>query len=514
MYCLYLRKSRADADAELRGEGETLARHEKQLLTLAKSMNLPISNIYREIVSGETIASRPVMQQLLSEVEQGIYKGVLVVEVERLARGDTIDQGIVSQAFKFSQTKIITPMKIYDPNNEFDEEYFEFGLFMSRREYKAINRRLQSGRLSSVKEGKYVGNKPPYGYDRVKIENDKGFTLIPNESESEIVKLIFKLYTCDDRLGVALIVRRLNELGIKPRYNEFWVTGTVQDILKNPVYIGKLKWNSRKQVKTVINGEIVKSRPRAKEENITYTKGLHEPLIDEITWEKAKYYMNKNPRPPVVQNKKLSNPLASLIVCKKCGRKMVMRPYSKPGTKPTIICPITACNNVSSKLEHIEKSILHELNITVINLETEINKKEKVKEVNLEEKIIKNLNKELSKLKVQSENLYDLLEQGIYTHEVFINRSKAIGERISIIEESIRNTEKELKNKTNQISTEKFIPQLKNVIKMYPLVESVELKNTLLKSVIQKVVYEKNKKGTRRKDNMEMEFTIEVILKR
>ena len=119
-YCLYLRKSRADSEAEARGEGETLARHEKALLDLAKKLNLNITAIYREIVSGETIAARPVMQQLLQEVEQGIWDGVLVMEVERLARGDTIDQGIVAQTFKFSDTKIITPIKTYNPNNEFD----------------------------------------------------------------------------------------------------------------------------------------------------------------------------------------------------------------------------------------------------------------------------------------------------------------------------------------------------------------------------------------------------------
>ena len=47
----------------------------------------------------------------------------------------------------------MTPSKTYDPENEFDEEYFEFGLFMSRREYKTINRRLQRGRAASIKEG-------------------------------------------------------------------------------------------------------------------------------------------------------------------------------------------------------------------------------------------------------------------------------------------------------------------------------------------------------------------------
>ena len=184
--CIYLRKSRADREAEARGEGETLARHERILLDLARSRNYNVGAIYREIVSGETISARPVMQQLLREVEAGSWDGVLVVEVERLARGDTIDQGVVSRAFQFSDTKIITPTKTYDPDNEFDEEYFEFGLFMSRREYKTIKRRLNAGRIASVKEGKYCGSKPPYGYERVKLHGEKGFTLQPDRAQAAV----------------------------------------------------------------------------------------------------------------------------------------------------------------------------------------------------------------------------------------------------------------------------------------------------------------------------------------
>lgn len=171
--CIYLRKSRADREAEARGEGETLARHERILLDLAKKRGYNVGAIYKEIVSGETISARPVMQQLLREVESGMWDGVLVVEVERLARGDTIDQGVVARSFQYSNTLIITPLKTYDPNNEYDEEYFEFGLFMSRREYKTIRRRLTAGRESSAKEGKYCGSKPPYGYSRVKLVGEK-----------------------------------------------------------------------------------------------------------------------------------------------------------------------------------------------------------------------------------------------------------------------------------------------------------------------------------------------------
>ena len=174
--CIYLRKSRADVETDKKDNIDTLKRHKKVLLEYAEKNKLQVTKIFSEIVSGESISARPEMQKLLSEIEKGLWDGVLVMEIERLARGDTIDQGILARYFKFSETKIITPTKIYDPNNEFDEEYFEFGLFMSRREYKTINRRLQNGRLLSVKEGKFIGSIAPYGYKKKKLEKQKGFT--------------------------------------------------------------------------------------------------------------------------------------------------------------------------------------------------------------------------------------------------------------------------------------------------------------------------------------------------
>lgn len=78
-----------------------MERHLETLQRLAKKMNLNVTHVYAEVVSGESIDSRPQMQTLLRDVETGIYDGVLVVEVERLARGDTSDQGRVAKTFKF-----------------------------------------------------------------------------------------------------------------------------------------------------------------------------------------------------------------------------------------------------------------------------------------------------------------------------------------------------------------------------------------------------------------------------
>ena len=189
-YCIYLRKSRQDLEAEARGEGDTLARHRRTLTELAEARSLPVGAIYEEVVSGDTIAARPQMQRLLQEVEAGQWRGVIVMEIERLARGDSIDQGIVARAFKYSETRIITPFKTFDPNNEYDEEYFEFGLFMSRREYKTIRRRLNAGVQAARREGKYTAGQPPFGYRKIKQRRKRRLARARPANRSDRAKCI------------------------------------------------------------------------------------------------------------------------------------------------------------------------------------------------------------------------------------------------------------------------------------------------------------------------------------
>ena len=70
--CIYLRKSRQDEELEKKGQYDTLAKHRKELLETAKAMHLDIVDIKQELVSGDTIASRPKMIELLEEVKQGM----------------------------------------------------------------------------------------------------------------------------------------------------------------------------------------------------------------------------------------------------------------------------------------------------------------------------------------------------------------------------------------------------------------------------------------------------------
>ena len=490
-------------EAEARGEGETLARHEKALLELGQRQKLNITQIYREIVSGETIAARPVMQQLLNEVEQGMWDGVLVMEVERLARGDTIDQGIVAQTFKFSGTEIITPLKTYDPNNEYDEEYFEFGLFMSRREYKTINRRLQRGRIASVKEGKFVGNKPPYGYLRKKLEHEKGFTLVPDTNSAPIVKTIFKLFAYGEQqengeyrqIGVSLIVRKLNDLKIPPQHGDVWVDATIRGLLQNPVYIGKIRWNNRPIRKKIVDGKMVKERPRAKPEDWILADGLHEPLIDRKAWDIVQQKLKEHSAHPSPKSSAISNPLAGLIICGKCGRRMVRRPFTNRNYPAILMCPSTACDNISSALDLVESHVLKMLKQWLIQYRVRYNtaKTTSNAQEDLQRKALQAAETELSKLEKQRDNIYDLLEKKVYTTDVFLERTKSIDNKIQQSKENITRISGEIQRNTRMEQDRKIIiPRTEHVLTEYPKAKTPAEKNDLLKSVIEKVVYTKN----------------------
>jgi len=500
-YCAYLRKSRADRDAELRGEEETLKRHRQLLTDFAEHHQINISRFYCEVVSGDTIESRPVVQELLADVEAGKWDGVLVVEVERLARGNTKDQGIVADAFKYSATRIITPSKTYDPNNEFDEEYFEFGLFMSRREYKTINRRLQRGRIASVKEGKYICSTAPYGYRRVKIPQDKGYTLEIIPEEADIVRQIFEWYchgeTRSDntvqRLGTEAIAMRLDSLGVKPTVNAYWSKATISDMLRNKIYAGYVTFGKQKEVRSSVNGKIVSMR----KSNPDYlcVKGLHPAIIDEATFNMAETIRKTNRKNTTPSSQVLQNPLSGIVYCRKCGQLMTRLAPNSRNKYSTIKCPNRHCDNISSPIFLVEEQILqflrnwleaYELNRTMIPVVP------LYQEVENKQAMLSRIESEINGLNAQLNKAYDFLEQGVYTIEVFQQRSALLKNNIKQLEMSIDLIREEI-DRLEKLRAERelYAPKVKHLLEHYRS-NSVESNNQILKEVIEKVYYIKD----------------------
>lgn len=491
-FLMYLRKSRADLEAESRGAEDTLKRHERLLRETADRLGIIVQecNIYREVVTGETIAERIEMQKLLRRVQTGTVRGVLVMEVERLSRGDTIDQGIVAQTFKYSDTLIITPIKIYDPNDEYDEEYFEFGLFQSRREYKAITRRLQRGRRASVVEGKFVSSVPPYGYLRKKLVGEKGWILDINPEEAETVKLIFDMYVNQNK-GLASIADKLDLLGYKPRHNEKWSVSSIRSILANPAYIGKIVYGFRKQVKVMRDGRVVKIRPRNK--NCEKFDGRHPAIIDEITWNKAQKKIASHPSPRTNKDAEIKNPLAGILVCGMCGRVMRRKTMNKNPTG--IICATRGCRNVGSYLHYVEEDVIKALDKWLEEYKLNVKKSSgESSEVQRIRKAIERTEQEINTINKQIDNLRDLLEKEVYTIDVYMDRFRKLDARKKEETRRLEELKKQLSTFSSAYS-DIIIPRVEHVLETYYSVKTPEKRNQLLKTAIKRVEYIKNKRG-------------------
>jgi site-specific DNA recombinase len=498
---IYLRKSRADLEAEKSGEFETLNRHKTTLLKLARETNLNVVEIKEEIVSGESILHRPKMLDLLKEVEAKKYDAVLVMDIDRLGRGDMKDQGVILETFKDSGTKIITPRKTYDLMDEFDEEYSEFEAFMARKELKLINRRMQRGRIKSIEEGNYIYTDAPFGYNIVNISK-KERTLEPNE-QAEIVKLIFDLYINGD-MGYTKIARYLNNRHLLAYKSDKWSVSSIRNIVQNRIYTGVLEWQKNITTKQMNeNGNSV--RIKNDDKNVIVSKGKHPAIITEEIWDKARKIRESHTH--TNHTNKLSNPLAGVLKCKICGRVM----FSHLGRGIRHITCRGRCGNKGARFEYVEKALLDSLVEYLINYEIKIanNDIKSIKtysEKDINEKALNELKKELEELGRQKNKLFDLLERGIYGDDTFLERTQIIQSRTETLNKSI--DEINARMKTAMKDDKQIAAGIRKVLELYPITDSAKEKNNLLKSVIKEAIY--YKRPDQRNDNFDLYVELKV----
>ena len=337
----YGRKSRTD-DPLLSVE-EVLDKHDKIIEEYAEKYlggPIPDENKYREVGSAESLDSRPEILRLLKTIENPAIKAVAVVEVQRLSRGDLEDAGRLIRILRYTNTYVITPMKIYDLRDEYDRDAFERELKRGN-EYLEYFKKIQArGKLASVKEGNYVGSVAPYGFDRIeKTDGKKTYhTLIERKDQADVVRMVFNWY-CNEDIGVTAICRRLESLGLKTKTGgNRWRSYQIFSMLENVHYIGCVRWNWRKTIKIIEDQEIRKLRPKAKVDEYLIFEGKHDGIISEELFYKARDI--KGQRHRTKQDLTLKNPFSGIMYCK-CGAKMGYNTYRRKGVEyapPKLVC--------------------------------------------------------------------------------------------------------------------------------------------------------------------------------
>lgn len=401
----YDRKSRFD-DPLLTVE-ELLERHSKIIEDYAtKNLGglIPEENKYKEVGSGESIDERPEMLRLLKAIESPAIKAVIVVDIQRLSRGDLEDAGRLIKLFRYTNTLIITPMKIYDLRDEYDRDAVERELKRGNDYLEYFKRIQRNGKLASIKEGNFVGSVAPYGFNRKEVPNGKRtcFILEENKEQADIVRMIFNWY-CNENIGVTAICRRLESMGVKTNSGGYkWNSSIIFAMLENVHYIGYVRWNWRKTIKVIEDQEVKKLRPKAKDvdEYLMY-KGKHEAIISEELFNKARKIRGTRHRTKT--DTSLKNPLSGLMYCK-CGSKIGYNTYKRHGEEfapPKLRCNNQVyCKTGSAYFAEVMKHICDVLRDCIADFEMRLEEKQD-DSIKLHKNLISNLERKLKDLEAK-----------------------------------------------------------------------------------------------------------------
>ena len=505
-YLMYLRKSRQDDPRET--VEEVLSKHERDLQELALREfggRIPEGNIYREVVSGESIEGREEMQKVLSRIESPNIKGVLVVDPQRLSRGDLEDCGRLISDFRYTQTVIVTLRDTYDLTIKRDRRYFQDELLRGSDYLEYTKEVLRRGRENAVKRGCFIMQNPPYGYNKIKIGKDH--TLEPND-DADVVRMIFDLYAIE-RMTTYGIVQKLEEMGIPAPKGGKWHKEVISRMVQNLHYIGKVVCNSRPTIMVIENGERKMRRRKVPLDECIIAEGKHPAIIDKEVWEKAQERSKNAPRHR--SDTDLVNVLAGMLRCSQCGYIMDRRNlpsgarYFCPARSNKQCFRSVKCDIVLDALRvALEQSELPALKSKVENDEGNSRK--------IQERILAKLNKQMSDYRDQEEKQYELLETGKYTQEIFDRRNAQLRTKMEECEKQIYLTKSAMPKSVNY--AQKVVALEEAIAALRDPNASVADINRVLKAIIERIDFtgepSRGKYGPRGAHNIKLDVVLKL----
>lgn len=296
---------------------------------LALCPDIEIAEIYTDNgISGRTF-ERAGFQKMLADIDAGKINCVVVKDLSRLGR-NAIDAGFyLEKYFPLHNVRFISVNDQYDSENADSSSHLIVPLKnMVNEAYAAdISRKVRAQQRQAMREGQFVGSRPPYGYAKDPRDCHK---LVVNPDTAPVVRKIFQWIA--DGISVTEVAKRLNEAHILTpgRYLASvgiiksqrlmgagdWQTRTLERILADKVYIGHMVQGK--------NQSIGHKQVRTKPDEWVAVHNTHEPIIsDKLFLEvqnarqqgTAKYTRHtKAPYTP--------NILKGRIFCGHCGKNL------------------------------------------------------------------------------------------------------------------------------------------------------------------------------------------------
>jgi site-specific DNA recombinase len=251
--------------------------------------------------SKDDLENRQVLTKLLQEVDEGNIKHIYVYNPDRLSRNQNT-WGFIR--FKLLQKEVL----LHTPGGKYDLTDFTTNLMLgilseiSQYENKVRTERFRVGKVQRIREGRWKGGKPTYGYDLV------DGLLVINKEQSKIVKMIYEEYNkgkSPDKIRLLLL-----EKGIpSPRGNTMWSEPSIRVILRNTHYQGYWTFTDKKTGETIHN-----KCPQL----------LTSTTISKYLEMKEKRTRKKSEKTEVrTDNKKYQYLLTTLLECGGCGSRYI-----------------------------------------------------------------------------------------------------------------------------------------------------------------------------------------------
>ena len=409
-----------------------------------------IYNLYEDRgISGKNITNRPGIKQLLEDATNNKFDLVIVWKLNRISRKllDILNIVGLLNKHNIAFRSLTESFETETPSGKLQLNIMgAIGEF----ERETIAENVKLGLVARARDGRWCGG-VVLGYDLVELPNEgkkrKNTILKINEVEANTVRRIFDLYS--QGYGYKAVVNRINNEGRKTKRNSSFAVSTVKDILQNPVYIGKIRYNVRQ--------DWSKKRRNNINANPILSDGIHEPIIDIETWNKVQVILKERSKK---HNKIYDSefPLTGILKCPVCGAGMTINRSTskrKDGTRRIneyYSCGnwknkgTAVCNSNSIRVELADEYVLNKI-MELINDESILrkvidninkNKSTKLKPI-LEQ--LEQINREIEKLTDKKNKNIELFEDRILDKSELSTRVKAINNEI----EKLKYREQELK---------------------------------------------------------------------
>lgn len=270
-----------------------------------------------------------------------------------------------------------------------------------------------------------------------------------------------------------------------------WHRGTVVNILQNPVYAGKVRWNDRKQVKKFEDGKLIKSRPRRSQNpnDVILVDGKHPAIMTLEEWKEA----NKDFKADNTKHKSyLINAFASLLVCAKCGKSFVYHPnLHAKNTQPRLAhAEGKFCKVKSVIYSELQEAVIQALQMHKQEFEVKLNNTDERAHLQRHEEMIEAVTREIESLKKQRVKLFDLFERNIYEEEDFIERKALLDTRKKAAEKQLLELQS---TKPEPVDYEEKIIKLSDAIAALKDDNvTATVKNRYMKEIIERIEFSRD----------------------